>query len=145
MTEIGDKASEYFSAYYYSFDATGVPEIDSILKAIARAGKAYHHTEDWNDIPYSSSGDDTPVQWIQKAADAAAISLKSSPAAGATPSITDTQVEAVRTALIKAAESIDLKTDHGGASIDTIYGYSEGATDMQSEIVAALQAAKVTG
>lgn len=35
-------------AYYYSFDLTGVGIVDRILSAVARAGKAYHHTEDWS-------------------------------------------------------------------------------------------------
>ena len=35
-----------FSAYYYSLEATGVAEIDAILKAIADAGHAAHNTED---------------------------------------------------------------------------------------------------
>jgi hypothetical protein len=35
--------------YYIGFDRTGVVEIDRILSAIAHAGKAYHHTEGWND------------------------------------------------------------------------------------------------
>lgn len=41
--------SEKFSAYYYRFGATGVAPIDTILKAVAWAGKAYHHTEGWRD------------------------------------------------------------------------------------------------
>ena len=43
------RADRQFAAYYYSFDPTGVEEIDMILAAIAWAGKAYHHTEWWND------------------------------------------------------------------------------------------------
>ena len=38
-----------FRAYYYTFDATGVPAVDKILEAVAAAGKSYHHTEDWSD------------------------------------------------------------------------------------------------
>lgn len=36
-------------AYYYGFDPTGNADVDRILGAIAYAGKAYHHTEDWDD------------------------------------------------------------------------------------------------
>lgn len=36
-------------AYYFSFDRVGVPEVDRILAAIARAGCNYHHTNCWND------------------------------------------------------------------------------------------------
>lgn len=56
-------------AYYYSFTTTGNADIDDILEAVAAAGKAYHHTEDWSEenhdgIPYAEA--------IQLAADAAA-------------------------------------------------------------------------
>lgn len=37
------------NAYYFSFDHTGHDPIDLILSAVACAGKAYHHTEDWNE------------------------------------------------------------------------------------------------
>ncbi len=61
-------------AYYYSFDKTGVPEIDRILSAVACAGKAYHHTECWNDdsTPYPGHEGETPAEWIQNAANDAA-------------------------------------------------------------------------
>lgn len=46
-------SSEYLNmrldAYYYSFEATGVIEIDRILSAVATAGKHHHHTEDWGE------------------------------------------------------------------------------------------------
>lgn len=58
-----------FDAYYYSFDATGNEHIDAILDAVARAGRAYHHTDGWRDEAY---GDGTPVEWIQDAANKAA-------------------------------------------------------------------------
>lgn len=38
-----------FYAYYYGFSKTGDPGVDAILQAVAAAGKAYHHTEDWGD------------------------------------------------------------------------------------------------
>lgn len=59
------------NAYYYSFDPTGVPEIDRLLSAVATAGKHYHGTEDWglNDEP----GSETYA--IQQAAQAAAEAL----------------------------------------------------------------------
>jgi hypothetical protein len=44
----GDKSAT-FNAYYYRFDATGVEPIDTVLKVVACAGKAYHHTEGWSD------------------------------------------------------------------------------------------------
>lgn len=61
-------------AYYYSFDKTGVPEIDRILSAVACAGKACHHTEGWNDesTPYPGHDGETPAEWIQNAANDAA-------------------------------------------------------------------------
>lgn len=67
------------NAYYYSFQETGVPEIDKILSAVACAGKAFHHTDGWNDesyyIPEPHSGK-TPIDWIQNAANEAATKWK---------------------------------------------------------------------
>lgn len=67
-------------AYYYGFTPTGVPEIDKILSAVACAGKSYHHTEEWNDNAggWVGHSGDTPVQWIQNAANEAAAALKRS-------------------------------------------------------------------
>ena len=60
-------------AYYYGFNKTGVPEIDKILSAIACAGKAFHHTSDWMDeSSYPPHIGDTPIDWIQNAANEAA-------------------------------------------------------------------------
>lgn len=62
-------------AYYYGFNETGVREIDLILAAVAAAGKAYHHTESWNEeTPAWRPGliGNSPIQWIQNAADSAA-------------------------------------------------------------------------
>lgn len=61
-------------AYYYGFTPTGVEAIDKILSAVACAGKAYHHTEDWNDkAEWRGHRGNTPAEWIQNAAiDAAA-------------------------------------------------------------------------
>ena len=59
------------NAYYYSFDKTGNLAIDRILSAVACAGKAYHHTDDWNNgcLPYEECHRGaTPVEWIQNAA-----------------------------------------------------------------------------
>lgn len=62
-------------AYYFGFDSTGSEEIDGILSAVACAGKAYHHTEDWtNDAEGEGWGHNggTPIEWIENAARAAA-------------------------------------------------------------------------
>lgn len=59
----------YMTAYYYSFDHTGCREVDEILSAVACAGKAFHHTEDWNLDAY---GEGPPVKCIQEAAKRAA-------------------------------------------------------------------------
>jgi hypothetical protein len=59
-------------AYYYGFVPTGVQAIDRILAAVARAGKAYHHTESWTD----ADGDMSYVEIIQEAANEAAELLK---------------------------------------------------------------------
>ena len=63
------------NAYYYSFDKTEVNKIDLILSAVAHAGKAFHHTDQWNEkIGYQieDTTGSTPVEWIQNAANAAA-------------------------------------------------------------------------
>jgi alpha-mannosidase len=57
-------------AYYYSFERTGVLEIDLILSAVAWAGKAQHSTEEWTENAYG--GNTSPVEWIQIAANDAA-------------------------------------------------------------------------
>ena len=56
-------------AYYFGFSATGVREIDEILSAVACAGKAYHHTERWND---ADEGEWSYAELIQHAATRAA-------------------------------------------------------------------------
>lgn len=65
------------NAYYYGFTPTGVPEIDKILSAVACAGKAYHHTDSWTEeSEYPPHEGKTPVEWIQNAANAAALALR---------------------------------------------------------------------
>lgn len=61
-------------AYYYGFSKTGVAEIDQILLAVAKAGKSYHHTENWEDQTPAPEGlrGECPAEWIQNAADDAA-------------------------------------------------------------------------
>ena len=61
-------------AYYYGFKPTGVEAIDLILHAIACAGKAYHHTDQWNEecSGYGECIGNSPIEWIQNAADQAA-------------------------------------------------------------------------
>ncbi len=60
-------------AYYYEFTPTGVREIDLILTAVAVAGRAFHHTGDWQTkANYPGQIGDSPEQWIQNAANAAA-------------------------------------------------------------------------
>lgn len=66
-------------AYYYGFEPTGVQEIDEILSCVACAGKAFHGTEDWNVNCYSfgeQTVGNTPVEWIQNAANRAATKIK---------------------------------------------------------------------
>lgn len=62
------------SAYYFGFQRTGDPKIDRILSAVACAGKAYHHTEQWEEEAGERTGHTgtTPVEWIQNAANDAA-------------------------------------------------------------------------
>ena len=59
------------NAYYYSFAPTGERAIDVVLSAVACAGKAYHHTEDWREAtePYERAHrGPTPCAWIENAA-----------------------------------------------------------------------------
>ena len=65
------------NAYYFGFNYTGMAPIDKILSAVASAGKAYLSTSDWNDENqnYGHSGE-TPVDWIQNAADEAMVAVK---------------------------------------------------------------------
>ena len=62
------------NAYYYGFEKTGNEDIDKILSAVACAGKAFHHTESWNDDcqPYTGCEGKGPAEWIQNAANNAA-------------------------------------------------------------------------
>ena len=59
-------------SYYFAFDETGCSEVDSILRAVARAGKLYHHTEGWRDD--LGNGETCEVN-IQRAAQRAAASM----------------------------------------------------------------------
>ena len=56
-------------AYYYSFEETGCLDIDKILSAVATAGKAHHHTDEWND---TDDGEPSQIDYIQDAACGAA-------------------------------------------------------------------------
>ena len=58
--------------YYYGFYPTGCDPVDEILSAVACAGKAYHHTESWNDPPWGDPEGKTERDKIQEAADKAA-------------------------------------------------------------------------
>lgn len=74
-----EKATDLrLNAYYYGFSATGHPLIDIILSAVACAGKAYHHTDNWNEEirPYEEAFQgSTCAEWIQRAAEDAAFML----------------------------------------------------------------------
>ena len=66
-------------AYYYDFEPTGNPDVDVILEAVSKAGKAFHHTSQWNDEVgpmYPGMIGQTPVDWIQNAANKLAQKLE---------------------------------------------------------------------
>jgi hypothetical protein len=67
------KKPRRMDGYYIGFDPTGSFAIDKILGAVACAGKAYHHTECWEDEtrPYDDHTGNRPTEWIQNAAIAA--------------------------------------------------------------------------
>lgn len=67
--------SEYARAYYFAFQLTGVEKVDAILKAVARAGKAFHHTDQWADEKEYLGGK-SYVDLIQEAANALADEMK---------------------------------------------------------------------
>lgn len=68
-----------FDAYYYGFIPTRCYPVDVILHAVAKAGKSFHHTEEWGTKvePYTEhlSGY-CPVDWIENAASQAAERMK---------------------------------------------------------------------
>lgn len=69
-----DIVERRMSAYYYEFTPTNVDAIDKVLSAVACAGKAFHHTEQWTEeagAAHDHTGG-TPVEWIQNAAREAA-------------------------------------------------------------------------
>lgn len=61
-----------FDAYYYSFEPTKCSPVNEILKAVARAGKMYHNTSDWQGDPNGTFPTPDAVQMMQDAADEAA-------------------------------------------------------------------------
>jgi len=62
-------------AYYYSFEPTGNEDIDSILEAVASAGKSFHNTEDWTDSHEWLPDGMSVADKIQEAANRAAKNL----------------------------------------------------------------------
>lgn len=83
------------NAYYYSFEPTGVEAIDRLLSAVACAGKAYHHTDQWTESVFGSEPYEpdhrggSPVEWIQNAAEDAAAEFRA--LAPAAPPDTESQ------------------------------------------------------
>lgn len=59
------------NSYYFSFEKTGDDDVDNLLYAICRAGKAFHSTEQWHDEVgemYEGVHGESPIDWIQNAA-----------------------------------------------------------------------------
>jgi hypothetical protein len=82
-------------AYYYGFGSTGVAEIDLILSAVACAGKAYHHTEAWQDeCEWEPHEGKCPVDWIYNAAVKAAEAFKAARAAHEPPAVLPPKLDA---------------------------------------------------
>lgn len=64
---------------YLTYDSTGIKEVDELLGAIEKAGKAFHHTDQWDDEigeMYVGTVGNTPNEWIQNKADALAKYIK---------------------------------------------------------------------
>jgi hypothetical protein len=110
-------------AYYYGFEPTGVASIDRILSAVACAGKAYHHTEEWREDAGTRDHlrGATPVEWIQNAAiDAALAGQQSERPAPAGQAVVIRALTMARHALVnlrinKSAESLALANALGEA------------------------------
>ena len=60
------------NAYYYSFEPTGNEQIDSVLAAVAAAGKSFHNTDQWSESFEWLNDGDSAEKMIQIAADNAA-------------------------------------------------------------------------
>ena len=60
-----------FLAYYFGFEPTGDTGLDSVLMAVAFAGKMSHSTEEWSEVS-EGDGNRTLAGWIQHAAELAA-------------------------------------------------------------------------
>ena len=59
------------SAYYFSFEPTGVHSIDRVLSAVACAGKAFHSTDEWTsecEAYHPEIKGNSCRDWIQNAA-----------------------------------------------------------------------------
>ncbi|HBO4748900.1 TPA: hypothetical protein L4V19_002006 [Pseudomonas aeruginosa] len=70
MTDINRAtATRNLDAYYYGFDPTGCDLVDSVLEQVARAGKAFHSTDYWNEEDLDGL---SPVDKMQAAANASA-------------------------------------------------------------------------
>lgn len=72
--------TDMISSYYYNFEATGNKEVDTLLYAIAQAGKCFHSTSQWTEETEWKSMTNTlkgktPVDWIQNAANDLANSI----------------------------------------------------------------------
>lgn len=67
--EANNTAARCLDAYYYSFDPTGCGLVDSVLSAVASAGKSFHMTEDWKETRLDGT---TPEGDIQRAAEQSA-------------------------------------------------------------------------
>lgn len=135
--------SETFNAYYYSFTATGQPQIDAVLKAVARAGKAYHHTERWSD------GDDgqSEADKIQAAANEAAkqLSAPSPTPEGLTPDALSL-IEQLERELADAAKQHTLRGSDATSHGDAMYcaGQGEGIAWAATRLYALLLRLRAT-
>lgn len=105
------------NAYYYAFEPTGVFAVDRILSAVAAAGKAYHHTEDWCDPGKNGLSN---VDYIQQAAVDAAAALATA------------RAEARKAALEEAAAVFDVYASDQRAAIAK--GWLRGRGIKDSEV-----------
>lgn len=138
----GKEAAFRMDAYYYGFQMTGVLAVDLILSAVACAGKAYHHTEDWNNDcdPYHQRlRGTTPVLWIENAAHDAAALIRSlaAPAAEGGYNTNDCQDEQLRwSSTVRVAGRSAIPGALSGETIDDDALVHGDADDMQEALSA---------
>ena len=129
------------NAYYYSFEETGCDPIDDVLEAVARAGKAYHHTAQWSYPDFGlKPGEVCEAEKIQNAANASTQFINESLAAARAQGRTEGLEEAAN-----VADDVQQDADSTPSFVDSLQ--LEGATKAETArmIAVAIRARKGEG